>query len=59
LGWIKGKNVAYEARYAEDRLDRLPEPIAELLCLDVDIIVADGTLALLAAPLCPQMARTG
>jgi hypothetical protein len=25
LGWIEGKNVVYESRYAENRLDRLPE----------------------------------
>jgi len=49
LDWIEGKNVVYEARYAEDRLDRLPELIAELLHLDVDVIVAEGTLAPLAA----------
>jgi putative tryptophan/tyrosine transport system substrate-binding protein len=49
LGWIEGKNVIYEARYAENRLDRLPELVAELLRLNVDIIVAGGTPAPLAA----------
>jgi putative tryptophan/tyrosine transport system substrate-binding protein len=49
LGWIEGKNLIYEARYAEDRLDRLPELVAELLGLNVDVIVAEGTLAPLAA----------
>jgi putative ABC transport system substrate-binding protein len=28
LGWIEGKNVVFEPRYAEDRLDRLPELFA-------------------------------
>lgn len=49
LGWIEGKNVAFEIRAAEDRPDRLPELVAELIRLDVDIIVANGTLAPLAA----------
>jgi putative ABC transport system substrate-binding protein len=49
LGWIEGKNIAFERRYAENRLDRLPELAAELVRLDVDVIVAGGTLAPLAA----------
>jgi ABC-type uncharacterized transport system substrate-binding protein len=36
-------------RYAEDRLDRLPELAAELVRLNVDVIMATGTLAPLAA----------
>jgi len=49
LGWIEGKNLILEARYAEDRPDRLPQLIAELLRLNVDVLVAEGTLAPLAA----------
>jgi putative ABC transport system substrate-binding protein len=49
LGWIEGKNVAFEYRYAENRLDRLPELAAELVRLKVDVIVTVGTLAPLAA----------
>jgi putative tryptophan/tyrosine transport system substrate-binding protein len=49
LGWIEGKNVAFERRYADNRLERLPELAAELVRLDVDVIVAIGTLAPLAA----------
>jgi ABC-type uncharacterized transport system substrate-binding protein len=48
-GWIEGKDVVFEQRYAENRLDRLPELAAELVRLKVDIIVATGTLAPLAA----------
>jgi ABC-type uncharacterized transport system substrate-binding protein len=48
-GWIEGKNVVYENRYAENRLDRLPELIGELLRLKADVIVAGGTPAPLAA----------
>ena len=49
LGWIEGKNITFEYRYAEDRLERLPELAAELVRLNVDIIVAVGTLGPLAA----------
>jgi hypothetical protein len=31
LGWIEGKNVAFEGKYSENRLDRLPELAAELV----------------------------
>jgi putative ABC transport system substrate-binding protein len=51
LGWIEGKNVFFECRYAENRLERLPEFAAELVRLNVDVIVATGTLAPLAAKL--------
>jgi ABC-type uncharacterized transport system substrate-binding protein len=49
LGWIEGKNVAFEFRYADNRLERLSELAAELVRLKVDVIVAVGTLAPLAA----------
>src|SRR5215467_3652941 len=49
LGWIEGQNIAVERRYAEDRLERLPELAAELVRLNVDVIVATGTLGPLAA----------
>jgi putative ABC transport system substrate-binding protein len=49
LGWIEGKNIVLEIRYADNRLDRLPEMAAELVRLKVDVIVASGTLAPLAA----------
>ena len=49
LGWMEGKNIVYEDRYAENRLDRLSELAAELVRLDVDVIVTGGTLAPLAA----------
>jgi putative ABC transport system substrate-binding protein len=48
-GWIEGKTIAIEGRYAENRLDRLPELAAELVRLKVDVIVAAGTLAPLSA----------
>jgi putative ABC transport system substrate-binding protein len=42
LGYIEGQNIVIEYRYAEDKLDRLPELAAELVRLKVDIIVAAG-----------------
>ncbi len=41
-GHIEGQNIAIEYRYAEQKLDRLPELAAELVRLKVDIIVAAG-----------------
>jgi putative ABC transport system substrate-binding protein len=49
LGWIEGKNIVFEYRYAENRLDRLPDLAAELVRLRVDVIVTEGTLAPIAA----------
>ena len=42
LGYIEGRNIATEYRYAEGKLDRYPELVAELVRLKVDIIVAAG-----------------
>jgi len=49
LGWIDGQNIAIERRWAENRLERLPEFAAELVRLNVEVIVAVGTLGPLAA----------
>jgi putative ABC transport system substrate-binding protein len=49
LGLVEGANITFERRYAENRLDRLPELAAELVRLNVDVIVTVGTLAPLAA----------
>jgi putative ABC transport system substrate-binding protein len=48
-GWIEGKNVAFERRYAENRVERLPVLAAELVRLNVDVIFGMGTLAPFAA----------
>jgi ABC-type uncharacterized transport system substrate-binding protein len=40
LGYIEGQNIAIDYRYAEGKLDRYPELVADLLRLKVDIIVA-------------------
>jgi putative ABC transport system substrate-binding protein len=49
LGWVEGENVVFERRFAENQLERLPEMAADLVRLKVDVIVAGGTLAPLAA----------
>jgi putative ABC transport system substrate-binding protein len=49
LGWIDGKNIAFEYRYSEGNNDRLPALIADLVRLKVDIIVASVTNDTLAA----------
>jgi putative tryptophan/tyrosine transport system substrate-binding protein len=49
LGWIEGKTFVFERRYAENRPERLPELAAELVQLNVDVIVGVATLAPLAA----------
>jgi putative ABC transport system substrate-binding protein len=49
LGWIERKDFIYENRFADNRLDRLADLVAELVALPVDIIVTIGTLAPLAA----------
>ena len=41
-GYIDGQNIAIEYRYAEGKLDRLPEFAAELVRLKVDIIMIAG-----------------
>ena len=42
LGYVEGKNIVIEYRYAEDKLDRLPTLAAELVRLKVDVIVTGG-----------------
>jgi putative ABC transport system substrate-binding protein len=42
LGYVEGKNIFVEYRYAEAKLDRLKELAAELLRLNVDVIVTAG-----------------
>jgi putative tryptophan/tyrosine transport system substrate-binding protein len=49
LGWVEGQNIVIDYRFAEDRLDRLPDLAAELVRLKVDIIVSVGTQGVTAA----------
>ena len=49
LGYIEGKNIRFEYRYAEGYNERLPELANDLADLNVDVIVTWGTDAVLAA----------
>ena len=49
LGYVEGKNIVIEYRYAEGVADRFPNLAAELVKLKVDIIVVSGTPATQAA----------
>src|SRR6266545_6550567 len=49
LGWIVGKNIAIEYRFAEQKNERLPELAADLVRLKVDLIVVADTPSSLAA----------
>jgi putative ABC transport system substrate-binding protein len=42
LGYVEGKTIIFELRYAEGRVDQPPALAAELAQLDVDVIVAWG-----------------
>jgi putative ABC transport system substrate-binding protein len=42
LGWIEGKNIAIEYRFSELKAERLPELAADLVRLNVDLIVTTG-----------------
>ena len=49
LGWIEGKNITIEYRFAEQKTERLPELAADLVRLKVDLIVVSGGPPALAA----------
>ena len=49
LGWVEGKNLQIEYRWAEGNVERLPALAAELVALKVDLIVAPAATAVLAA----------
>jgi len=49
FGWVEGQTIVIERRNAEERYERLPELAADLVRLRVDIIVAAGPVAPLAA----------
>ena len=49
LGHVEGRNIRFEFRWAEGKFDRLPELAADLVRLQVDVIVAFVTQATEAA----------
>jgi len=48
LGYVEGRNILIEYRWAEGKYERFPALIAELVALKVDVIVTAGTPAALA-----------
>jgi ABC-type uncharacterized transport system substrate-binding protein len=49
LGYVEGKTIIIELRSAEGRIDRIPALAAELIQLNVDVLVAGGPEPLEAA----------
>lgn len=49
LGYVEGKNLEIEWRFAEGQYERLPRMAAELVAVRVDVIVTDGTNGVRAA----------
>src|SRR5262245_49296447 len=49
LGYVEGKNLVVEWRAAEGRSERMPELVAELVGLKVDVLLAGGSPVALAA----------
>jgi len=49
LGWIEGKNITIEYRFAEQKPERLPELAVDLVRLKVDLIVVTAGSVVLAA----------
>lgn len=49
LGYIEGRNVVFEDRFAQGHVDRFPQLAEDLVRLKVDVIIAHGTAQALAA----------
>lgn len=49
LGYVEGKNILIESRYAEGRLDRMPTLVNEIVQEKVDVIVAVNNVVIRAA----------
>ncbi len=49
LGYVDGRNVIFERRWAEGRFERLPQLAEDLTAMNVDVVVAWGTPAVAAA----------
>jgi ABC-type uncharacterized transport system substrate-binding protein len=49
LGYVEGRNLAIECRDAPGRVDRFPDLARQLVSINIDVLVAEGTPASLAA----------
>ncbi len=49
LGYVEGRNIIFEPRFARGQLDRAPALAAELVTLNVDVIVTAGAIGVGAA----------
>ena len=49
LGWVEGKNLVIEARWAEGQVDRLPALMNQVIAQNVDVLFTYGTPAAVAA----------
>jgi ABC-type uncharacterized transport system substrate-binding protein len=58
LGYVEGRNIAYEARFARGRLDDLPALAKELVQLKVAVIVTSTSRASTSCPRCSARRNT-
>ena len=49
LGYVEGKNILIEFRYAEGKRDRVPSLVAELVQLKVDVLISGDDASIRAA----------
>jgi len=49
LGYVEDKNITFESRYADDKLDRLPALAYDLVHTKVNVIIVSGSAGTLAA----------
>jgi putative ABC transport system substrate-binding protein len=49
LGYVEGRNIVFERRYADGRVERLPDLAAELVQLRMDVIVTGSNIHVAAA----------
>jgi ABC-type uncharacterized transport system substrate-binding protein len=49
LGYIEGRNIVFDRRWAEGKNERYSDLATELIALKPDVIVADTTPAVIAA----------
>ncbi len=58
LGYVEGKNIIFEYRSADDKLERLPALADELVRLKVDVLLASLTPAAVPPKTLPVLSRS-